>query len=380
MTMRSNLNKLAPVIALVGVVGIAIVLRAGGATAGSSGAPQAADAAEPPAAEAAAGADAHTEATYPVVLVSPEPHVFKRLIHAFGVISADLRATHTISMATVGIVRSVEVVPGESVKTGQLLFRVEADPLARLAYRQASSALTLARAEVARLAAQRAEHLATATQLETAEKAVIDAEAGVDAARRQGASADAELIRASTDGIVTTLSVATGDRPATGTALAVIAPIASARARLGVEPGDAPRIQVGMRVNLRSIHHDGATRTGKVVMAGASIDKDTHLVNVVVATDQPTFGGWLVGEAVEATIAIESVDAFAVPRAAVVKGEDGTGVFEVVDGKAHRVPVAIEVDEGARLGVTGALDKGRRIVTTGAAELEDGGTVAEQKP
>lgn len=388
MTMRSTLTKLIPVIALAGVIGTAIVLRSAGATAGSSdlakGAP-AAGAAEPKGAvptavDDAANGEEHKDVTYPVVLVSPEPRAFKRVVHAYGTINADLRAVHSISMGTVGVVRSVEVVPGESVRAGQVLFRVEPDPLARLAYRQASSALTLARAEVARLAAQRTEQLATATQLETAEKAVSDAEAGVDAARRQGATADVQVIRAATDGVVTAVSVTAGDRPAVGAALAGIAPSASARVQLGVEPGDALRIRAGMRVSLRSIHHDGATRTGKVVMAGASIDKDTHLVNVVVQTDQPTFGDWLVGEAVEATIAIESVDAFAVPRASVVKNEEGTSVYEVVDGKAHRVQVAIEVDEGARLGVTGALDRGRRIVTTGASELEDGGTVAEQKP
>jgi hypothetical protein len=44
------------------------------------------------------------------------------------------------------------------------------------------------------------------------------------------------------------------------------------------------------------------------------------------------------------------------------------------------VPVVIEVDEGARVGVTGELDKARAVVTTGAYELEDGVAVAERKP
>jgi hypothetical protein len=44
------------------------------------------------------------------------------------------------------------------------------------------------------------------------------------------------------------------------------------------------------------------------------------------------------------------------------------------------VPVVVEVDDGSRVGVTGALDRTRPVATTGAYELEDGVAVAEQKP
>ena len=65
------------------------------------------------------------------------------------------------------------------------------------------------------------------------------------------------------------------------------------------------------------------------------------------------------------------------PRASLVKDEQGFGVFEIVAGKAHRIPVALLIDDGPTVSVLGTLDPARTIVTTGAYELEDGTTVTE---
>ena len=106
----------------------------------------------------------------------------------------------------------------------------------------------------------------------------------------------------------------------------------------------------------------------------------SRLVPVSVALEEHGFDDAPVGSAVEADIETHAVDAYSVPRAAVVRDDDGTAVFEIVAGKAHRVPVVVEVDDGSHLGVSGPLDKTRPVVTTGAYELEDGVAVAEQKP
>ena len=121
-------------------------------------------------------------------------------------------------------------------------------------------------------------------------------------------------------------------------------------------------------------------RTGRVTVVGAALDKTTRLVTVSVALDRQGFDEAPAGSAVEADIETRAIQAFSVPRTAIVQDEEGSAVFEIRGGKAHRVPIAIEVDEGDRVGVTGALDKTRPVVTTGAYELEDGVAVAEQKP
>jgi RND family efflux transporter MFP subunit len=347
----------------------AAVAAAGAAsdgTGGPAGAPAASAAGEP--------------ATYPVNTIAPTPRSFRQVVHGYGLLQADVRSARTVTMATVGVVRAVEVLPGQRVAKGQPLFAVEPDPLAHLAYQQAESAAKLARAEVARLAAERADNLATASQLETAEKALADAEAALAAARRQGAEAGEVLLRAPVDGIVTALGVGIGDRPAVGAALATIAPANAAAVTLGVEPGEARLVHSGDAVKVRVVQQGARERSGRVTVVGAALDKTTRLVTVSVTLDESGFDDAPAGSAVEADIATRAVEAYSVPRAAIVRDANGTAVFEIRDGRAHRVPVVVEVDEGSRVGVSGDLDKARPVVTTGAYELEDGVGVAEQKP
>jgi membrane fusion protein, multidrug efflux system len=349
---------------------------AGAATAGASAVPDGAEAA----AGAPATSPAGESATYPVATVAPTPRSFRQMVHGYGVLQADVRSARTVTMATVGAIRAVEVLPGQRVAKGQSLFAVEPDPLAHLAYQQAASAAKLARAEVARLSAQRTDNLATASQVETAEKALADAEAALAAARRQGAEADEVVLRAPIDGIVTALGVGIGDRPAVGAALATIAPANAAAVTLGVEPGEARLVHSGDAVKVRVVQLGARERSGRVTVVGAALDKTTRLVTVSVTLDETGFDDAPAGSAVEADIATRVVEAFSVPRAAIVRDENGTAVFEVRAGRAHRVPVIIEVDEGSRVGVSGALDRARPVVTTGAYELEDGVGIAEQKP
>ena len=318
--------------------------------------------------------------TYPVVLVRPASRSFKQLVHGFGTVLPDARTARSVSSATMVEIRSVEVLPGERVKQGQPLFRVAADPLAYLAYQQAATAARLAKAELDRLKVLHADSLATATQVETAEKALADAQAGVEAARRQGASGETELLRAPVDGIVTVIAAAVGDRPAPGTSIATIAPPLATRVTLGIEPGEQRLVHVGDRVTVRAVQTTGQARTGRVAVVAASLDKETRLVTVSVALDPVTAPDLLSGLAVEGVIETRAIDAFSVPRSAIVKDEEGTAIFEVTDGKAHRVPVVIESEEGVRVGVSGALDPARPVVTIGAYELEDGVAVAEQTP
>jgi RND family efflux transporter MFP subunit len=331
----------------------------------------------------AAGADApEASAPVPIRTVRPVARKVSARVEAFGRAVLDPLVGRNVTLATVGEIRAVEVVTGQIVAAGQVLFRIAPDPTARLAGRQAETALTLAKAELARLTEQRAENMATTSQVDTARKAVEDAQAGVEAARQLGAAAAEDSLRAPIAGVVTNVAVNIGDRPAVGTAVAAIAPSRPGRVVLGIEPSDQRRVHTGDRVAVRAVQRGAETRAGRVAVVGASIDKDSHLVTVIAGLDPAKDdGGLLPGGAVEATIETAAIDAFVIPRTALVKDDTGSpGVFEVVDGKAHRVAVVIESDEGARVAVSGALDPARPIAATGAYELDDGAAVVETRP
>lgn len=344
-----------------------------------------------PAAAEAAGASAAADAkdgkpagdavavTYPVTLSMPIRRAFAQTVLGFGTVRPDARRARSVTNATQGVLSDVLVVPGEQVHRGQALIRLEPDPLALLAYQQALNSEKFARREVARLTAQRADNLATASQVETAEKTLADAAAAVAAARRQGATAALATLSSPIDGVVTMLAATVGDRPAVGTVLATITPL-NDRIPLGIEPGLRPRVRLGDRVTLQAVQGETAPRRGQVVAVSAALDPDSRLVTVWVMLPAPSSEALLAGTAVAGTIDAHPVEAYSVPRAALVKDDEGVSVFTVRGGTAHRIRVAVVADDGPRVGVTGALDEAVPVVTTGAYELEDGVAVEEQKP
>jgi RND family efflux transporter MFP subunit len=317
--------------------------------------------------------------SYPVTLSMPIRRAFAEPVHGFGTVRPDARRARSVTNATQGVVSEVLVVPGERVRRGQALVRLEPDPLALLAYQQAVNSEKLARREVARLTAQRADHLATASQVEAAEKTLEDAVAAVEAARRQGAAGALATLSAPIDGVVTVLAATAGDRPAVGTVLATIAPLTE-RIPLGIEPGLRPRVRVGDRVTVQAVQAEAAPISGHVAAVSAALDPDSRLVTVWVTIPAASSEGLLAGSAVTGTIETHPVEAYSLPRAALVKDDEGVSVFTVRDGKAHRVRVAVVADDGPRVGVTGDLGEAVPVVTTGAYELEDGVEVGEQKP
>ncbi len=327
---------------------------------------------------AAAQAKESDEKTAHVVRTAhPIVRMVSQVITGVGTYGQDAQTQRSISSGTAVEVIAIHVAPGEQVRRQQGLLTVAADPNAYLVYQQALSARTLANAELERLTTQQRDHLATVTQVETAAKALFDADAGVDAARRLGSGSVTEELRAPVDGIVTAINTFTGDRPAAGSALVTLSPLTLTRVTVGVEPGAQRLLHTGDHASLRTVPASQQDISAHVVVVGASLDKETRLVPITLAIDEAANKGLLPGAMVEARIKTVPVKALTVPRASLVKDEQGFGVFEIVAGKAHRIPVALLIDDGPTVSVLGTLDPARTIVTTGAYELEDGTTVTE---
>jgi len=83
------------------------------------------------------------------------------------------------------------------------------------------------------------------------------------------------------------------------------------------------------------------------------------------------------GSSVQASIVVDSHSQLVVPRGAVQLGAEGAWVFKVENGKAVRVPVKVELMEGAQVAVSGALQAGDTVVTIGSHAIDDGMSVRE---
>jgi multidrug efflux pump subunit AcrA (membrane-fusion protein) len=69
--------------------------------------------------------------------------------------------------------------------------------------------------------------------------------------------------------------------------------------------------------------------------------------------------------------------ALVVPRSAIVLAGDSSVVFVVgPDSVAHQRVVTRGIEAGGRVEVTGSLEPGNKVVTTGAFGLQDGMRVA----
>ncbi len=310
-----------------------------------------------------------------VTTAKPARQTFHDIVEAWGSAVGDPHRERTISLAHGGQVIAVEVAPGQAVKRDQALLVIAPDPAARNTWQQALNAVKLAQGEFKRTEQLVAQRLATQSQLASERKALADAEATLAAQRALGGGSAEETVRAPADGVVTTLSVGLGDRIAANAPLLSFTPNHALIARLGVQPGDGPRLRPGMIVRMHAVYGATAPFSGQLQMIGQSIDAATHLLPAQVAIPAAAGATLVDGASLQARIQTADYSAWAVPRAAVLHDDHGDYLFQVEHGKAKRVDVVLRHPDGDIVGVRGSLDMQAPVIVLGAYELNDGDAV-----
>jgi RND family efflux transporter MFP subunit len=303
-----------------------------------------------------------------VITVSPaRSGAVEQLVQVYGVVAADPAASINVAAPKQAIVARVLVRTGETVRAGQPLVEVANAPGSELAFRQAADAATFARNDLARVQRLYEEKLAANDQLEAAKKALADAEAGLTAQQKQGASKPLQVLSAPQAGVVTAVSASPGDHVAQDAPLVALARAGAEVAKLGLEPGVAA-IAPGQSVTIRPVA-GGAPIVSRISMVGRAADQSTKTLDALA----PLNGAGLpVGAAVRAEVATGQHQGLIVPRTAVVFDETGAHLFTVSGGKAHRVFVQTGSDHGDDLEVKGQIAPGALIAVEGAYELQDG--------
>lgn len=337
-----------------------------------------------PALAACSGGDPSAEpAQTPVAVeaVLPVRRVFHAQVEAFGTLAADSRHAQTLTLPQAGQIVAAEVTPGRHVQRGQTLLKLATDPNARNAYQQSVNALDQARAELTRTQRLHDEKLATNSQLDAARKALADAQAALDAQSGLGGAQAVSTLVAPSDGVVTALDVGLGERVAAGAKLVEFAPQAALAAQLGVEPEAAARIRPGMAAAITPVYAANAQPLhGTVATVADAVNPQTHLVDVLAIIDGGDSAGLAAGAALSARIDVAQFAAWSVPRDALLNDSTseksgGAYVFQIEQGKAHRVWVKAVAPDGDPVGVDGGLDANAPVITLGAYELSDGDTV-----
>jgi len=315
-------------------------------------------------------ADAAKPVVASVATVAARQGSLPRSISVWGSVAAAPDAASTLNIQTPGQVARWFVMAGESVRRGQTLLEFSATPAALLAHTQAVNALDVAREQRKRIASLLQQQLATRDQLQQADKAVDDAQAALDALRRQQGDRGLVTLKAPYDGVVAAISANQGDALTAGAPLLVLDRADGLVLAAGVEPDALPQIKAGASARLHPLDAGDAI-DGRVERIGAALNPRTRLIDVQIASDDAL----LAGAAYRADIAVGEWKGWLLPRDAVIGDDDDVHVFQVSAGKAVAVPVRIvgEVDETTV--VEGGLDAALPVVTTGATQLENGMTV-----
>jgi multidrug efflux pump subunit AcrA (membrane-fusion protein) len=343
----------------------------------------------------------------PSVLVQTAPARLERQAVAFesgGTVRA--KTTTVLSSRVMSAIVNVAVKPGDRVRAGQVLVRLdarqlaagqaradaglaatlEADAAADAERDAATSALTLARASHARIATLAERKVATPAEIDAAVAALRGAEArlkaanarkaevasGIEAARAaaRNASVDASFaaIVAPFDGLVTEKMAEPGTIAMPGTPLLVVEDVRVFRLEVSVDVADTATVTVGSRV---PVAIGGlAPLDGTVEEIAPSVDAVAHAYTIKIAL--PGTPGLRSGLYGRARFGGADRQLVAVPAGALVRRGQLTLVFVDDNGTARLRYVHVGTPAGDRIPVLSGLAENERVIVEPPPSLADG--------
>jgi membrane fusion protein (multidrug efflux system) len=312
--------------------------------------------------------DKEAEKSVLVTTVAAQRGTLPETLTSYGTAEPQPGSVSNISLPRAGQILQIVARPGQKLRQGEALLSFGADAAVVMAWNQAVAALELAREERAHVEQLLKQQLATRSQLAQAEKAVRDAEAALEAQRREGGGQPVETVTAPFDGIVMTIPVNTGDRIQAGASLATLLRADAVSVTIGVEPSERGKLKPGAPVSLEPLD-GGAAVAGTIATVGAMLDPRSRKIEAIVTVPRD---GVLPGAAFRAIVTIGELTGWIVPRAAVLNDGKTDRVFQLADGKAVAIPVRIVGSNGDSTVVEGNLDPSRPLITDGAYQLSDG--------
>jgi len=285
----------------------------------------------------------------------------------FGAVENNAAARFALSAPVEAIVTAIEAPVGTPVRRGQIVARLAPSPTSRLDLVKAQGDARLAVETAARASRLRADGLVGDAEVETARAAANSATATLTSLTGRTGGL---VLRATVAGFVETVVPAAGDLVAAGGPVATIARAGDLRARFGVEPALARRIDRGASLLIVPTGAD-ASFAARVLSVDPVVDPTTRLASVYAAIPFET--GLGAGETLSIQLRVTASTAgLTIPYAAVLDDGGQPYVYLVVGGVARRRDIVSGAATGDRIGVTRGLRRGERVVTAGGTALEDG--------
>ncbi len=322
---------------------------------------------------------AGAEPARPVTTAPVQSGSVRPTVPAWGAVQPDPDRLLSLALPRAAVIGRVYVRGGQIVVAGAPLLDFTTAPSVQQDHAQAASALDYARRNLDRSERLFAEQLATHADLDAARRDLQDAQSRLTALAAVGAGETHGTLRAPVAGIVTEVFLTPGERVAADTLAVSIADRQALVAVLGIEPETAVRIAKNAGVKISGVFDTATGFTGHVAAVQAVTDPVSHLIGVLVPIPADA-AGYLIGAALRGEIELPAEAALRVPRAALLADGGGTYLFVLRQGRARRVDVAIGVPVDDDIIVSGVLQAGERVVTTGGRELGDGDAIEDNTP
>jgi membrane fusion protein, multidrug efflux system len=312
-----------------------------------------------------------------------EPTTFEDVFEITGAVEALDDAT--LSAQAAGTVVAL-VARGQAVSAGQVVARLDAG-LSRASVQQAEAALRAAQAqaELAQDTYRRQQALYADSVISSLEFENVRAQRNQALAQRDQAEATLAQARqqlrhseivAPFAGIVEHRFVERGEQVNPGAPIARIVNTRRVRIAAGVPERYARDIAVGTPVQVDLAAYRGGTRSGTVVFAGSAIDARSRTFPIEVEIANPD--GTLKPEMVAAIHVTRQLieGALVVPHSAILRDEDGSTVYIVVNGaeqpSVERRTVTLGATYGGRTVLVSGVAAGEEIVIVGQQQLTRG--------
>ncbi|OQK18549.1 hypothetical protein AU255_12255 [Methyloprofundus sedimenti] len=295
----------------------------------------------------------------------------KETLSAYGVVLPLPDKLITLSVPYISKVDMIQVNQGQIVQQDDLLLTLKPGASALLQLAQAQSELHAATRENQLLQERINLKLATKQDMVTSRLRIEQARVMLKNLADQGI-ANEQHIRAEHAGIVYLVSVQQGQIVAAGAPLLQIVDQSQWMVRLGIEPEDHEHLRVNQQVLITPVNTPVSEPVkGRIEIITHQIDPTTRLLNVFVRPElNQTL---LINDFVQGQIIIASINAFLVPRQAVLPDDGGYSLFSVENGRAIKHTVQLGLENNTQIEVIAPdLKELDEVVVLGNYELESG--------
>jgi membrane fusion protein (multidrug efflux system) len=298
-----------------------------------------------------------------------------------GTLSAERQATIRAQIA--GSVLETLAEPGQAVRRGQVLARLDSTSLAdaynsaRAAVENARNNLAVATREAERQRALVAAGAVAQRNVETAQQSVVAAQAGVALARSQLANAQKQLgytrVTAPFSGVVSDRPVSGGDVVQPGTALYTVVDPSSLQLEAAIPAEQLASLRVGSPVEFTVTGYAGRTFRGRITRINPSADPATRQVRVYAEIPN-TANALVSGLYAEGRVESESRTALTLPSGAIDRRMARPAVLRVREGKVERVEVELGLvdDRDQRVEVRRGVAAGDVVLLGASQEMAPG--------